>query len=76
METQTAVKLGAGQAPAIFGIHAELLKAGGNAVLMLLRAVLYSARNTGIVPTDWKRGLVVHSGKGGVITRTATTTEG
>ena len=34
-------------------------KAGINAVLMSLHAVLCSAWNTGIIPTDWKRGLVV-----------------
>jgi len=48
-----------GQAPGICGIQAELLKAGGNAVLMSLHAVLCCARKTGITPTDWKRGLVV-----------------
>ena len=53
-----------GKAPGIFGIHAELLKAGGNAALMSLHAVLCSAWNTGIIPTDWKRGLVVPLWKG------------
>ena len=43
------------KAPRICGIHAEPLTAGGNAVLVLLHAV----RSTGIIPTDWKRGLVV-----------------
>ena len=38
--------------------YAELLKAGGNAALVLLHAVLCSAWNTGIIPTDWKRGFV------------------
>ncbi len=41
-----------------------LLKAGGNAVLVSLHAVLCSAWNTGIIPTDWKRGLVVPLWKG------------
>ena len=64
-ETQAVVnRLKWGKASGIFGIHAELLKAGGNAVLMLLHAVLCFAWNTGIIPTDWKRGLVVPSGKG------------
>ena len=40
------------------------LKAGGNAVLMSLHAVLCSVWNTGIIPTDWKRGLVVPVWKG------------
>ena len=47
------------QALGICGIHAELLKAGGNAALVSLHAVLCSAWITGIIPTDWKRGLVV-----------------
>ena len=57
VETQAAVNwLKWGKAPEICGIHAELLKAGGNAALMSLHAVLCSAWNTGIIPTDWKRG--------------------
>ena len=47
-----------GKAPGICGIHAELLKAGGNAELVSSHAVLCSAWNTGIIPTNWKRGLV------------------
>ena len=43
---------------------ADLLKAGGNAALMSLHAVLCSVWNTGIIPTDWKRGLVVPLWKG------------
>ena len=53
-----------GQSPWICGIHAELLQAGGNAVLMLLHAVLCSAWNTGIISTNWKRGLVFPLWKG------------
>ena len=53
-----------GKAPGICGIHAELLKAGGNAALVSLHAVLCSAWNTGIIPNDWKRGLVVPLWKG------------
>ena len=65
VETQAVVnQLKWGKAPRICGIHAELLKAGGNAVLMSLHAVLCSAWNTGIIPTDWKRGLVVPRWKG------------
>ena len=60
VETQAAVnRLKWGKAPGICGIHAELLKDGGNAVLVLLHAVLCSAWNTGIITTGWKRGLVV-----------------
>ena len=53
-----------GEAPGICGIHAELLKAGGNAALVSLHAVLRSAWKTGIIPTVWKRGLVVPLWKG------------
>ena len=57
-------QLKGGKAPGICGIHIELLKAGGNAVLMSLHAVLCSAWNTDIISTDWKRGLVVPLWKG------------
>ena len=53
-----------GQALGICGIHAELLKADGNSALVSLHAVLCSAWNTGIIPTDWKRGLVFPLWKG------------
>ena len=53
VETQVVVnQLKWGKALGICGIHAELLKAGGNAILC-------SAWNTGIIPTDWKWGIVV-----------------
>ena len=65
METQAEVnRLKWGKAPGICGIHAELLKAGVNAVLVSLHAVRCSAWNTGIIPTDWRRGLVVPLSKG------------
>ena len=53
VETQAAVnQLKWGKTPGICGIHAELLKSGGNAALMVFHAVLCSAWNTGIIPTD------------------------
>ena len=66
VETQAAVnQLKGSKAPGICGIHAELLKTGGNAALVSLHAVLCSVWNTGIIPTDWKRGLVpLWKGKG------------
>ena len=65
VETQVAVnRLKWGKTPGICGIHAELLKAGVNAVLMSLHAVLCSASNKGIIPTDRKRGLVIPLWKG------------
>ena len=77
VETQAVVNwLKWGKAPRICGIHAELLKAGGNAALVSLHAVLCSAWITGIIPTYWKRGLVVPLWKGkGVIARTSSTSE-
>ena len=60
VETQAAMnQLKGGKAPGICGIHAELLKAGGNAVLLSLHAVLRSVWSTVIIQTDWKRGLIV-----------------
>ena len=60
VETQAAVNwLKCGKALGICGIHTELLKAGGNVALVSLHAVLCSAWSTGIIPTDWKRSLVV-----------------
>ena len=50
VETQAAVNpLKWGKAPGICGIHDEFLKAGGNAALVSLHAVLCSAWNTGII---------------------------
>ena len=77
VEKQTVVnRLKWGKAPGVCGIHAELLKAGGNAVLVSLHAVLCSAWNTGIIPTDWKKALVVPLWKGKGDRRTATTSGG
>ena len=66
VETQAAVKrLKWGKAPGICGIHVELIKASGNAVLISLHTVLCSAWNTGIIPTELKMGLVpLWKGKG------------
>ena len=66
-----------GEAPGICGILAELLKVGGNAVLMSLHAVVCSSCNTGIITTDWKGPCCPSlERKGRVIARTATNTEG
>ena len=64
-ETRKVVKqLKGGKAPGVCGIHAELLKAGGPTVLLHLHAVLCSAWSTGVIPADWRRGLVVPLWKG------------
>ena len=65
VETLIAVnRLKWGKDPGICGIHAELLKAVRNATLVSLHAVLCPPWKTGIIPTDWKRGLVVPLWKG------------
>ena len=53
-----------GKSPGFCGIHTELLKAGGNAALVMLHTVLCSAWTTGIITPDWKRSLVVPLWKG------------
>ena len=53
-----------GKAPGICVIHTDPLNARGNAVLRSLHAFLCSAWKTGIIQTDWKRGLVVPLWKG------------
>jgi len=64
-KTQTMViQLKWGKALGIWGIQAELLKAGENAALVSLQAVMCSVWNTGIIPIDCKRGLVVPIWKG------------
>ena len=65
VETQAAVnRLKWGNAPGICDINAERLRVGENAALVSLHTVLCSAWNTGIIPTNWKRGLVVPLWKG------------
>lgn len=65
VETQAAVKqLKSGKAAGVCGIAAELLKGGGEAVILSLHAVLCSAWNTGVIPTDWKKGIIVPIWKG------------
>ena len=60
VETQAVVnRFKWGKAPGLCGNNAELLKAGGDAALVLLHALLCSAWNIGIIPIDWKRDLVV-----------------
>ena len=44
------------------GIYAEMLKAGGAAALLWLHTLLSTIRNTGIIPTDWRRGVGVRNG--------------
>jgi len=77
VETWAAVnRLKWGKAPMICGIQGELLKAGGNAVLMSLHAVLFSLWNTGITQLTGRGAFLSLSGLRMVITKTATATEG
>ncbi|KAG0726185.1 LINE-1 retrotransposable element ORF2 protein [Chionoecetes opilio] len=46
------------------GLHAELLKAGGEAMIRGLHAVLTAVWQSGTIPPDWKRGLVAPIWKG------------
>ena len=57
-------RLAGGKAAGCCGIQAELLKAGGEALLDSLHAVISSTWKTGTVPADWKRGIVVPLWKG------------
>ena len=48
-----------GRAAGICGIPAELLSAGGDAVLRDLVAVFHNIWNTSEIPSDWRRSLIV-----------------
>ena len=64
-EVQKALgQLKDGRAPGICGVHAEMLKAGGDAALVWLRALICSVWSSGVIPTDWRRGIVVPIWKG------------
>ena len=53
------VKLRGGKAAGICNINAKLLKAGGEAMIHGLHAVLTTVWHSGTIPPDWKMGLVV-----------------
>ncbi len=79
VETHAAVnRWTLGKAPGICGMHAELLKAGGNAVLMLLHYMQFCALpGTQASSQLTGRGaLLFLPGKGRVITSTVKTIEG
>ena len=57
-------QLKSGKAPGGYGIYAEMLRARGAAALLWLHTHLCSIWNTGIIPTDWRRGVVVPILKG------------
>ena len=57
-------KLRAGKAAGVCNISAEMLKAGGEAMIQGLHAVVTAVWQTGVIPPDWKRGLVAPIWKG------------
>ena len=64
-EMQAVVrKLKGGKAPGVCGIHGEFLKAGGEAVGQTLHTILCSVWNSVMIPSDWKRGIIVPLWKG------------
>ena len=59
-EVETALaQMKSGRAAGICGIPAELLSAGGDAVLRDLVAVFHEIWNTSEIPSDWRRSLIV-----------------
>ena len=53
-----------GKAPGVCSVYAEMLKAGGDPTLKGLHRLFCSVWNSGAIPTDWKRGIVVPIWKG------------
>ena len=56
---EAVAKLSSRKAAGICNISAELLKAGGKAMIRELHAVLIAVWHSGTIPPDWKRGLVI-----------------
>ncbi|KAG0715480.1 Craniofacial development protein 2 [Chionoecetes opilio] len=61
---EAVAKLRGGKAAGVCNISAELLKAGGEAMIRGLHSVLTAVWQSGTIPPDWKRGLVVPIWKG------------
>ncbi|KAG0730189.1 Transposon TX1 uncharacterized protein [Chionoecetes opilio] len=61
---EAVAKLKGGKAAGVCKISVELLKAGGEAMIRRLHAVLTAVWKSGTIPPDWKRGLVVPIWKG------------
>ncbi|KAG0727434.1 LINE-1 reverse transcriptase [Chionoecetes opilio] len=61
---EAVAKLRGGKAAGVCNISAELLKAVGEAMIHGLHAVLTAVWQSGTIPPDWKRGLVVPIWKG------------
>ena len=57
-------KLKNGKVPGICGVTAEMLKAGGEAVILQLEQLFRAIWHSGVCPPDWYRGLIVPVWKG------------
>ena len=57
-------KLKDGRAPGVCGITSELLKAGGQEIAMWLHSVISEVWESAIIPTDWRKGIIVPFWKG------------
>ena len=56
---EAVAKLSGGKATGICDMSAELLKAGGEAIIHGLHAVLTAVWHSGTIPPDWKKGLIL-----------------
>ena len=61
---KAVAKLRGGKVASICNISVELLKAGGEAMICGLHAVLTAAWHSGTIPPDWKKRLIVPIWKG------------
>ena len=61
---EAVAKLRGRKAAGIYNINAELLKAGGEAMIRGLHTVMTAVWHSGTIPPDWKKGLVIPIWKG------------
>ena len=57
-------KLKSRKAPGLDGLTPELLKSGGDSIIIGLESVFRSAWLSGVVPEDWRKGVIVPFWKG------------
>ena len=48
-----------GKAPGTCGVYAEMLKVGGESALKGLHRLICSVWNSAVIPSEWKRVIVV-----------------
>ena len=64
-ETQVAIKqLKGGKAAGICGIYGEMIKCSGPTAVLFLWQLICSIWTSGIIPSDWKKGIVIPLWKG------------